>query len=350
MPRITTTAALGLALLLAIYVGLRLPNLWSLNYYIPGAFDGFWRRGLLGTLLHPLGAIRFNYWFIAGLQALVLLAFVGLLARQALLEGLRATTIAALFFVGPAGAYLFHEIGYVDQLLYLLLLVALLVRDKRIGLALMLAALFVHEIAALTVIPVWLAHLVVTNRLRAAWGQGALLVAAFALIYFFLQVASVADIERLLQKIAAAANYPPRTDYYTLYLAELTGSRQQYYFRGSSLNDIWFALVLAAFTGAAFARRSVLKAASVAVACSAPLLLGWFGWDTDRWIFLSFLSATVVLVFFRETVDSPSFFVVALVLAIYVPAGYLDYFDGYKPRTFSDLSHVPQQFSVIPTR
>ena len=67
---ITTKAALALALLLALYVGLRLPNLWSLNYYIPGAFDGFWRRGLLGTVLYPLGALRFSYWFIAGLQAL----------------------------------------------------------------------------------------------------------------------------------------------------------------------------------------------------------------------------------------------------------------------------------------
>jgi len=53
-------AGLILGLAIALYVGFRLPSLWSVNYYIPSIFDGFWRRSLLGTLLYPAGADAFS--------------------------------------------------------------------------------------------------------------------------------------------------------------------------------------------------------------------------------------------------------------------------------------------------
>src|SRR5215831_12505915 len=125
MKRLSAAANVGLflSLLIALYVGFRAPSLWSVNYYIPSVFDGFWRRSLLGTLLYPLGALRFDYHFVAALQGLVLLV-------------------------------------------------------------LMVLALFVHEMAALTVIPLYLAALVVADRWREAFVHGLLLAAVFAVIYF----------------------------------------------------------------------------------------------------------------------------------------------------------------------
>ena len=42
MKRLSAAANAGLilSLMIALYVGFRLPNLWSVNYYIPSVFDG----------------------------------------------------------------------------------------------------------------------------------------------------------------------------------------------------------------------------------------------------------------------------------------------------------------------
>jgi len=189
MKKLTAAANAGLilCLVIALYVGFRLPNRWSVNYYIPSVFDGFWRRSLLGTLLYPFGALRFDYHFVAAVQALVLLVLVALLMAHALRSGLRIKLLTMLFLIGPAGGYLFHEVGYVEQLLYLMLLAALAFSDKRLSFVLMALSLFVHEMAAFTVIPIYLASLVVARRTRTAILHGPMLVAVFAVIYLFFQ-------------------------------------------------------------------------------------------------------------------------------------------------------------------
>src|SRR4051812_21634030 len=107
-------AALVLALAIALYAGARMPGLWSINYYIPSLFDGIFRRSLIGTVLSAFGPLRFDYYFIACLQIAVLLGLVGIVVSGALRAGARTKVIVALFLVGPAGGYLFHEVGYVD--------------------------------------------------------------------------------------------------------------------------------------------------------------------------------------------------------------------------------------------
>ncbi len=114
MKRLATAANAGLilSLALALYVGFRLPNLWSANYYIPSVFDGFWRRSLLGTLLAPFGQLRFDYHFLAALQGLVLLALLALLIVHAWRSDLCIKLLTILFLVGPAGGDPFHEVRY----------------------------------------------------------------------------------------------------------------------------------------------------------------------------------------------------------------------------------------------
>jgi hypothetical protein len=64
-----------LAYVLAFTNGFRMPSLWSINYFLPSMFEGFYRRSLLGTLLFPLGELRFNYYTIASIQITI---FIGL--------------------------------------------------------------------------------------------------------------------------------------------------------------------------------------------------------------------------------------------------------------------------------
>src|SRR5260370_18734478 len=192
MKRLSAAANAGLilSLVIALYVGFRTPNLWSVNYYIPSVFDGFWRRSLLGTVVFPAGALRFDYHFVAALQTLVLLALVALLMAHAFRSDLRIKLLTILFLIGPTGGYLFHEVGYVEQFLYLILLAGLALADKRLSLVLMALSLFVHEMAAFTIIPIYLASLVAEERYRTAIAHGLVLLAVFAGIYLFFQTAA----------------------------------------------------------------------------------------------------------------------------------------------------------------
>src|SRR5437763_6149199 len=124
MKRLSTAgnAGLILSLVTALYVGSRLPNLWSVNYYIPSVFDGFWRRSLLGTLLYPLGALRFDYRLLASVQALVLLILVALMIVHALRSDLRIKLLTLLFLVGPMGGCRLQILVSVEHGVYLIVL------------------------------------------------------------------------------------------------------------------------------------------------------------------------------------------------------------------------------------
>jgi hypothetical protein len=334
MKRLETAANGGLILsfVIALYVGFRLPNLWSVNYYIPSVFDGFRRRSLLGTLLYPVGALRFDYHFLAAVQGLVLLALVALLMAHALRSDLRIKLLTMLFLIGPAGGYLFHEVGYVEQVLYLMLLAALAFSDKRQSLVLMALALFVHEMAAFTVIPLYLASLVVAERYRAALLHGALLLAVFAVIYLFFQTADPAGIERLMQAIKAHVGYTPRVDYYDVFRHKLTGPKPQNYFAVTDWYRLATGIAIALLTAAAFVRQNVVAAACVLAACLAPLLMGFLAWDTSRFTFLSLSASFFVLILFKDAASMVVSTAVAALLLAFALFGYFVYFDDYQPR------------------
>ncbi len=112
---------------------------------------------------------------------------LALLMAHALRSDLRVKLLTILFLIAPTGGYLFHEVGYVEQVLYLILIGALTLKDKRLSLVLMALSLFVHEMAAFTIIPIYLASLVAGERYRTAIAQGLVLLAVFAVIYLFFQ-------------------------------------------------------------------------------------------------------------------------------------------------------------------
>ena len=349
-----------MSFLTAFYVGFRMPGLWSINYYIPSYIDGFGRRSLLGTLLYPLGGLRFDYHFIASLQAVVLAALLAVVAVGAIRAGLRGKLVLIAFMFAPTGGYLFMEIGYVEQLLLLMLLAALAIEDSRVGLLIMAAALFVHEVAAFTIIPLYLARFVQRERYGTAVVQGAILVAIFGAIYLMLQTTPDPVIAAFLAKLQASAAYPVRKDYYDVFSNQFTGERAQNYYEWANLPHIVIVLAIASAAAASFVRRierrrSLVTAACMFVACAAPLMLGFLGWDTERWLFLSTVSSCLAVTLLAR---APAIGVGAIagLLALWTVSGTMHYFDGAVARPVFPLSGpsaffthgLPSLIGVIP--
>jgi hypothetical protein len=339
-------ALLSLAYVAAFYTGFRMPSLWTINYYIPGFFDGIFRRGLLGTLLYPLGDLRFSYYLIVGIQFAVLAALNVVIITHVFKANIGVRAAYILFLLAPTGAYLFHEVGYIDQLLYLMLFLVLVLRNVVIVSVLLALSIFVHELAVFTIIPIYMAHKIITReKLTRLALPAAACAAAFLMVYFFLQTADSAVTDAFLQKLAEKAEYKVRVDYYNIHENTFTGSRAQLYYQKHLILE--FCLVVALGAVIAFARsqpattirRKLLLFGAGMAACTSPLLLGFLGWDTSRWIFLAFCSSFVMLYLWRASLRPPHYAAVGVIMALFLTFGDLRYFNKYTPRS-SDFQSI----------
>lgn len=336
---LAANAGLAVALILAFYVGFGIPILWAINYYIPSFFDGFGRRSLIGTVLYPFGSLRFEYLFVAVLQMAVRYTLIAALFWRALHSPLHVKLVVIAFLIAPTGGYLFHTAGYPEDILYLALLAAIHVPAFP-ALVIMGATLFVQEMAAFTVIPLYIASLVLRREVRTAFVHGVVLLAIFASIYIFLQTVPAEAIEALLARLRTVARYPVDESYYAVFRNDFIGERMRNYYSPPA-RYLTRAMVVAACVSAVVAagmyRRSegifsALNVCCILGACSAPLLLGFFGWDVFRWVFLSLLSSLFVVLFFGKPVPAPAATIVTCLLLGFALVGELKYFDGAQPR------------------
>lgn len=232
--------------------------------------------------------------------------------------------------------------GYVEQLLYLVLIGALALEDKRHAVLLLAVTLFIHEMAALTIIPLYITQLAIERRHRLAIEHGLALVVVFAVLYRFAQTPDAAAVDRLIEAIKAHANYPLRADYYDVYRHRLTGPELQLYFVRASWWQLTVAGTVAVLTAAAFVRRDPLAAAAVLLACLVPLALGFVGWDQHRWVFVSLCSSFFVLVRLGGAQSTVVAGAVSVVLAVFLVVGHLVYFDDYQPRPLLPFPNLPE--------
>jgi hypothetical protein len=326
---------LGLAYVHALFLGFRLPSLWSINYYIPSAFDGFYRRSLAGTVLYPFGDLRFDYHFILAVQVAVFLA-VNVAVLRAACRHPQYRWFLVVFLLSPAGPYLFHEIGYVDQLLFLLLLAALRVSHPVAAGALLAAAVLVHEMAVFFTVPLFVAkklHAQVPAA-RIVW-QVTPALGCFVTIYGFFQTVSREEIEVFMERLRQQADYRVRADYYDVFAHEFTGGRNRNYYGRPDLLNMLLLVPLLGFAAWLFAQRAHsrrdawgLAAVGTGVA-TAPLWLGFFGWDTSRWIFLSACSAAFCIYVARDALDAPRLRMALATAGVFALFGALYHFDGY---------------------
>jgi hypothetical protein len=288
-------------LLLAFYRGIRVPNAWTLNYYQASWADGFFRRGLLGTLLLPLGCARFDPALVHAIQWTVLAVVVALLVWL----GRRgaAAFFVCLFLVSDAGTFLFNEVGYLDPLMLVLGLAcgAFIVRGRTGTAALLLAlTVLVHEMAVFTVLPAALVF-----RLRMAPGTRPSLVRlltplalALAALFVCSKPVSQATLTRFSER-ASACGWPlARPDFEQDYLGTF-GQAFRVHYRAEELGFLVlpfaFALAWWILAGQALGTARRPEQWATLAASLSPFLLGLLGWDCGRWYFLAVLQVLLLL-------------------------------------------------------
>ncbi|MEO3431421.1 hypothetical protein AAFN88_21365 [Pelagibius sp. CAU 1746] len=166
-------AGAGLALVLGLLAGLRLPSIWSATHALFDYHEGFIKRGLFGEFLSLVFGHQLSYWTFALVSYLIFILWLSLLLRRLRTLGETDPWIwiaGAVFFLSPGFVFLVHEIGYFDHLGLLCLLVCfLLPADLRGCLArivLCTAMVLTHEAFFLMFFPVLLFQFYLRATLR----------------------------------------------------------------------------------------------------------------------------------------------------------------------------------------
>lgn len=312
------TAGLLLCLGYAFCRGFYMPNIWSTNYWLINFFDGFGRRALLGTLLYPFGSWRNHYHFIATIQiavsaALLVLIMVRLTAWQRKNTGIPYIYICICgFFLSWPGAFFFMATGYVENIHYLTIFLALLAPHGAVRVLLASSTVWMHESAAFTCLPLYFAiEWLHFGRRREALATLALSLASFIVIHTLFQTVTPDTIEHYKKSFLAHANYNPRFDYLDVFRETFSGKhfRPRTYFKGVEGNYAVFCLLLACILaqGCATLKKGWSSAASailVWLAAASPLAMSFFAWDCNRWIFLSLVNSTALFAVFQRHMRS----------------------------------------------
>jgi hypothetical protein len=359
-----TLSTFTIIVLYALIQGFRMPNLWSINYYLPSFCDGFYRRALPGTILSFLGELRFNYYTIATIQFFILISLL-ILIYFLFQKNILLMLIISLYLISPAGAYLFHEVGYIDQLLYLILFISIVAFKKYRIFSVMLfsSSMLIHELTLFTTLPIFFTYIYVsTYSLTKSILYILPSMAFFLLLYIFFQTVPVDTIALFTKEISNSSNYQLRGDFYDIFINKLTGQRNRIYYGFNSLNQIFLLFSAVSLTSLIVYRlrkKQIILSLLVFLTGISPLFLGFFGWDLSRWYFLSFSSLTVitvvVLLYYRitviEIISMKSEIVLYLIFNMFlISYMHLAYFDGYKPRLINtdSVKEIKIEFLKIP--
>lgn len=331
--------ALVLSYIAAWLNGFRMPNLWSINYFIPSIFEGFYRRSLLGTATFFLGDLRFQYHTIASIQFAVFIALNIVIIRACIKRGDQFKWFWVLFLLSPAGGYFFNEVGYIEQLLYLLMFAALASPSKLLGALVMLGSLWIHEMALFTTIPLYIGYLLLQQR---PWKEIFTLIATsmicFGILYFFFQTTAPENLSQFLSSAAQVADHPIRQDYYTIFSNKFIGQRFQWYYSINEIKNIvliaplWIIAAYGFSTSAKSSFQKIPLFISGLIICFCPLILGTFGWDVHRWIFLSIASTLCCIYGISNKLSTRLLWILFALFALFSIFTNLEYFDGYTPR------------------
>lgn len=352
--RLAWIASLVLAVSVAAYSGLRLPSLWTATVYSVEFSDGALRRAAFGTVFGPLWeATGHEYWAFASIAFAVLAGLLVVLVAAYLHAGnAERRIIILLWLVAPTGAYLFHEVGYLEQVNYLLLFLALWLGQRHpfSAAVVLTVAVLVHEAALVTVVPLYVLSSVISADARRRLPP--LLVPAFAgTVLAGLGAMSAERVEALQGRLDSVLAFTPRSDAVLLLGWTLRDQWANYSVLSEALRVIPFAAAIAvAWVIAARASLSPgdSRATSATVAwaaCSLPLALVFGGWDTDRWMFLALTNLACAAYLWWDPSRAPmplvslAGFALPFMLLFHDP---LTYFDGFTPRilTFENLLHL----------
>jgi hypothetical protein len=356
VPDVTRPLLLA-ATALAAFAGLRMPGLWVVTQETVTAQQGFHRRALIGTLLAPFaGMAGHDYYFYAAVAVLSLAALTLVVVRTAWHSpDPRHRVLLAAFFALPAGGFMFHEVGYYEQEIYLFFFAAWWLANRehwRLASALMVAAVLTEEIALLTTVPLF--ALLALRRLsveRALKIVAAPVLAAVVLLR--LPAASTGAWAGTLASLVHSG-FRTRADYFGLFFRTQEQTWKMYSQTDAVLIVLPTLLIALAVvfvicrrrTGEPIAAEAAPDRLWIAAACVvAPAGLAIGGWDTNRWTFLVYVNLAILLWWHlqREGLDTRDarglrapqrVDVLALaVLVLVALAVRIPYFDGYAPRS-----------------
>jgi hypothetical protein len=278
----------------AVYTGFRLPLLWATTLQAVSLQDGFHRRFLIGTVLQPFAALfGYSYWFYAGVSFLalaILLTALGVIFVRSPLSGRSVLIIVWLVF--PTGGFWFDEAGYLDQFLYLGLLAALWLRSRqRVWGATAVMALMplIHEIAALTIMPVF-AFVVLTEEPRVKRAIAMLVPAtvtgAVMLLDSPISPNAIANsIHRL-----SHTDWKPRVQVYGVFTTSQKQAWHLYSIHSIMVYNLpMIVLAIGGFWLLHLTGRKInpdlhwRHAVFATLAAGGPTLLAFAGWDAMRW-------------------------------------------------------------------
>jgi hypothetical protein len=308
--RRVTAIVLGIAVFVALYTGFRLPNAWSATLQAVSLTDGFHKRFVVGTLLRPLAlATDYNYALFATFSYLVLVALLTVVVVNAWRTKLvEQRLLVVAWLVLPTGGFLFNEVGYFEQLLYLLLFASvwLVHRGKLIAATVVMTITpCIHEIAILTVLPLFGLIL-----LRAVSPKRAVIATAIPALVNVIILAIPPATSTAVDTLAVSlqqANFSFRVDALTLFNRAQSENWGLY----SVHNVVIYVrpiayMLLALLIGLWFSDRSswrterdrlpawlLLLASCGAIA--VPTLLVYGGWDGNRWRFLVITNFFIVI-------------------------------------------------------
>jgi len=323
----------------AFIAGFRMPSTWTFNYYIPSFFDGLLKRGLIGSFFYFLGDIRFNYYFITAFEITVFLLLNILVIKNIATDKFLVIIFSAFLF-SPLGPYLFDDIGYSEQLLFIFLVLALYLNSIVLGTVMMICAIYTHEIAIVTVIPLFYAYKFYKKTSLPLLIISALIIILNIIIYYwFFHVYEQVTIQAFKDVILAKANFGVRYDYFDLVynppIARHYNLAQ--YYKNSHLVFIGILSPLYILSGYLFYKtnRRIMDFFAGLIPPVLPLLAGGVAWDIERWLFLS---ACALIVCFYAARKSLSWFSVTLIVGVMISLSFfaeLNFFTQRMPRALT---------------
>jgi len=340
---------LSVAYIYAFITGFRLPNTWSMNYYLPSFFDGFVRRGFVGTVLFVFGDLRANYFFIAFIQFSIFFLLNFFIVR-AVIKNKYFIVIYSLFLLSPLGGYFFHSIGYVDQLLYLLLFLLFKSSNRVLNALLLFCMLFIHEVTMFTIFPLYFGcRFFLGDRVKDLLPTFLVCLFGIGLLYFFFQTTPKDVIDVFLRGLEQKTNYPIRGDFFVLFTGHYDAQAffrfSFFYYTEGDYRNIMLLSPLYLVVGYVFFKKGGSQLEKVFLFFIGimipfiPLAVGAVAWDCARWVFLSACSSLICLYIAREYVTLKISIVVSFIFVLFFMYGSLFYFDGYLPRT-SSLANI----------
>ncbi|WP_194925362.1 hypothetical protein [Catenulispora pinisilvae] len=329
----------------AAYTGFRLPLLWATTFQTVSLQDGFHRRFLIGTILQPFAALfGYSYWFYTGVTFLalaILLTVLGVIFVRSPLSGRSVLIVVWLLF--PTGGFWFDEAGYLDQFLYLGLLAALWLRSRQrfwAATAVMALTPLIHEIAALTVMPVY-AFVVLTEEPRVKRAIAMIVPAALTGAVILLDHPAAANAVDRSRHRLAHADWQPRLQVYGVFSQTQKQAWHLYSIHGIMVYNLpMIVLAVGGFwllhlTGRRTPHRHWAHAVLATAAAGGPMLLAFAGWDAMRWGYILATNFCLVMWLwwgwqekqgtpFQMTTPQWTLLIVLLLLASRTPFAYLE--------------------------